>query len=135
MDFEWSAYTSSAASSSASSAPTSLSNSPIADMGPEFICLSNVQVLESDASISQRPLYIDQSTGCFVDENDISANAAVQVLDMQNKLVAPGLIDVQVNGALGFDFSIFDPSHAGVIEYEAGIRKVAQAMLKHGVTR
>lgn len=112
---------------------TSLATSPAADATARYLCLTNAQVLEGDASIGHRPLYIDQLSGRFTDS--VPPEATVQVVDMQNRLVSPGLIDVQVNGALGVDFSIFDPSPTGLTQYEQGIHEVARAMLKHGVTR
>ncbi|XP_026326756.1 N-acetylglucosamine-6-phosphate deacetylase [Hyposmocoma kahamanoa] len=43
-------------------------------------------------------------------------------------VIAPGFIDIQINGGLGIDFSY---NHENV---EQGIEKVAKELLKHGVT-
>ncbi|XP_071949834.1 N-acetylglucosamine-6-phosphate deacetylase-like [Antedon mediterranea] len=44
------------------------------------------------------------------------------------RLIAPGFIDVQINGCFGVDFS------SNTENVEAGLQKVAQGLLEHGVT-
>ncbi len=44
---------------------------------------------------------------------------------------SPGLMDIQINGAYGFDFSVFD-GDAGA--YSQGLRVVAQKIVETGVT-
>ncbi|EGD72609.1 amidohydrolase domain-containing protein 2 [Salpingoeca rosetta] len=51
------------------------------------------------------------------------------VVDAQGNMIAPGFIDVQLNGCFGVDFS---SSHSNDIE--DGIAKVRRALLKQGVT-
>lgn len=54
-----------------------------------------------------------------------------KVVDCEGFLLAPGLIDLQINGGFGVDFSrdITNPGSA-----DACITKVASGLLKHGVT-
>ncbi|GBP65512.1 N-acetylglucosamine-6-phosphate deacetylase [Eumeta japonica] len=59
--------------------------------------------------------YVEQS------EADVTVNC-------NNFLIAPGYIDIQVNGGWGIDFS-YDTENV-----EAGIQKVAKELLAHGVT-
>ncbi|XP_054263624.1 N-acetylglucosamine-6-phosphate deacetylase [Macrosteles quadrilineatus] len=49
-------------------------------------------------------------------------------IDCQNSLIAPGFIDIQINGGFGVDFS----HDTGSVE--AGLQKVAKGLLAHGVT-
>ncbi|CAI8019600.1 N-acetylglucosamine-6-phosphate deacetylase [Geodia barretti] len=49
--------------------------------------------------------------------------------DCSNHIVAPGFIDVQINGGFGVDFSKLRPG--GVAE---GVASVARGLLEHGVT-
>lgn len=49
-------------------------------------------------------------------------------INCENILIAPGFIDIQINGGWGVDFS-YDASNV-----EDGIRKVAKKLLAHGVT-
>ncbi|GJJ77052.1 N-acetylglucosamine-6-phosphate deacetylase [Entomortierella parvispora] len=52
------------------------------------------------------------------------------VLDAGGLLVVPGFIEVQINGAFGFDFSIAsDPE-----TYEQGLSKVSRGLVKYGTT-
>ncbi|KAL1376078.1 hypothetical protein pipiens_017094 [Culex pipiens pipiens] len=60
----------------------------------------------------------------FFDEKQ---QAHVQV-DCGGAILAPGFIDLQINGGYGVDFS-YD-----VDSVEAGVRKVAKGLLAHGVT-
>uniref|UniRef100_A0A1Q3FGT0 N-acetylglucosamine-6-phosphate deacetylase n=1 Tax=Culex tarsalis TaxID=7177 RepID=A0A1Q3FGT0_CULTA len=60
----------------------------------------------------------------FFDEKQ---QAHVQV-DCGGAILAPGFIDLQINGGYGVDFS-YDVSSV-----EAGVRKVAKGLLAHGVT-
>ncbi|CAH1159796.1 unnamed protein product [Phaedon cochleariae] len=59
----------------------------------------------------------------FFDEK-IKANI---IVDCQDHLIAPGFIEVQINGGMGFDFSYHDNT-------EEGIDAVAKSLLSHGVT-
>ncbi|KAG8221848.1 hypothetical protein J437_LFUL003224 [Ladona fulva] len=54
--------------------------------------------------------------------------AADQKIDCGGLLLAPGFIDLQINGGFGVDFS------NEVENAEAGLRKVAKGLLAHGVT-
>ena len=44
---------------------------------------------------------------------------------------SPGLIDIQINGAYGFDFSIFDGDEEA---YREGMKTVAEKIVETGVT-
>ncbi|XP_023725397.1 N-acetylglucosamine-6-phosphate deacetylase isoform X2 [Cryptotermes secundus] len=58
---------------------------------------------------------------------DEKITADVQI-DCKGALVAPGFIDLQINGGFGIDFSY--NNH----DVEAGVQKVAKGLLAHGVT-
>jgi hypothetical protein len=45
--------------------------------------------------------------------------------------LSPGLIDIQINGAYGFDFSVYDGNDAA---YRDGLRLVAEKIVETGVT-
>ena len=44
---------------------------------------------------------------------------------------SPGLIDIQINGAYNFDFSVYDGDDEA---YKAGLRTVAERIVETGVT-
>lgn len=54
--------------------------------------------------------------------------AADVKIDCGGAIISPGLIDVQINGAFGVDFS------SDVVDVECGVQKVAKGLLAHGVT-
>lgn len=50
---------------------------------------------------------------------------------MGGNIVSPGFIDIQINGAYGFDFSVYeDDSDA----YRRGLQTVAEKIVETGVT-
>lgn len=51
-----------------------------------------------------------------------------QNIDCRNSIIAPGFIDIQINGGFGVDFS-YD-----VNTVTEGVNKVAKGILQHGVT-
>nr|CAG4651830.1 EOG090X06GX [Triops cancriformis] len=84
--------------------------------------LRNHQIIREDLwtrngkIINPEPLFFDEK---------ISADVQI---DCHNALIAPGFIDLQINGGFGIDFS------NGGEDIVAGIRKVAKGILAHGVT-
>lgn len=54
-----------------------------------------------------------------------------QVVDLGGRILSPGFIDVQVNGAFGFDFSVAPEQ---ITDYAKGLRKVNRGLVKTGVT-
>jgi N-acetylglucosamine-6-phosphate deacetylase len=50
---------------------------------------------------------------------------------MEGNIVSPGFIDIQINGAYGFDFSVYegDPD-----AYRRGLNTVAEKIVETGVT-
>jgi len=53
---------------------------------------------------------------------------ADEVIDCKNSIIAPGFIDMQINGGFGVDFSRISE------DVEGGVAKVAKGILSHGVT-
>ncbi|XP_050824325.1 N-acetylglucosamine-6-phosphate deacetylase isoform X1 [Gopherus flavomarginatus] len=58
---------------------------------------------------------------------DEKGSADIQ-LDCKDSIIAPGFIDVQINGGFGVDFSL------AVDDVQSGISLVSQKILSHGVT-
>ncbi|NWX71462.1 NAGA deacetylase, partial [Alca torda] len=58
---------------------------------------------------------------------DEKGSADIQ-LDCKDSIIAPGFIDVQINGGFGVDFSL------ATDDFKSGIDLVSQKILSHGVT-
>ncbi|XP_058129812.1 N-acetylglucosamine-6-phosphate deacetylase isoform X1 [Anopheles ziemanni] len=84
--------------------------------------LRNHQLVQDDLWVRDGKIIDPEKV--FFDEK---GQADVQI-DCQGAIVAPGFIDLQINGGYGVDFS-FD-----VQTVELGVAKVAKGLLAHGVT-
>jgi N-acetylglucosamine-6-phosphate deacetylase len=54
------------------------------------------------------------------------------IIDLNNKILSPGFIDVQLNGAFGFDFSVIPDGGEG--EYQKRFKEVNRRIVRTGVT-
>lgn len=54
-----------------------------------------------------------------------------EVIDLGGRIVAPGFIDVQLNGGFGFDFSVVPED---ISQYAKGVRRVNKSLIRTGVT-
>ncbi|KAK3679351.1 N-acetyl-glucosamine-6-phosphate deacetylase [Recurvomyces mirabilis] len=54
-----------------------------------------------------------------------------EIVDLKGKILCPGFIDVQFNGAFGFDFSTV-PEEIG--EYQKGLKRLNKHLIRTGVT-
>ena len=55
-----------------------------------------------------------------------------QVVDLGGRILSPGLIDTQLNGAYGFDFSVIPDD--GAAAYRKGVCRVNKSLIATGVT-
>lgn len=53
------------------------------------------------------------------------------IYDNSNTTPSPGFLDIQINGAYGFDFSIYDDDQS----YTNGLKMVSERIVETGVTR
>lgn len=79
------------------------------------------KVYQEDKSFAVRDLYIDNGR-IVEDENQVTDNT---VINAENMLVLPGLIDIHSHGAMGYDFS------DGNVE---GLKKILAYQYAHGIT-
>jgi N-acetylglucosamine-6-phosphate deacetylase len=94
--------------------------------------LGSSQAAEAD-------LYVNTSTGLILSAqpNLIDSRTRPQhVIDLGGDLLAPGLIDTQINGAYGVDFSELNAEAAdgGEAEYVQGLEEVARRIVETGCT-
>ncbi|WEW59044.1 N-acetyl-glucosamine-6-phosphate deacetylase [Emydomyces testavorans] len=90
--------------------------------------------LPIDGKLIEQDLWIDSISGKILQDQRAFYEDRIcpdQVIDLGGRILAPGFIEVQINGAAGFDFSV---PRATKEEYDAGFRDVNRALIKMGVT-
>ncbi|TGO21449.1 hypothetical protein BPAE_0218g00010 [Botrytis paeoniae] len=81
----------------------------------------------SHGNLDNFPLTINED-GMIIDNEFCDAYA--EVVDLKNSIIAPGFIELQINGALGFHFANYvDPT-----SYHNGVRNLSQYLPSTGVT-
>jgi N-acetylglucosamine-6-phosphate deacetylase len=79
-------------------------------------------------------LWISSRTGCILNGQEVFFKyraAPERVVDLGGRIIAPGFIDVQLNGGFGFDFSVV-PEDAAT--YPDELRRMNKSLVKTGVT-
>jgi N-acetylglucosamine-6-phosphate deacetylase len=89
--------------------------------------------LALNGELVPRDLWIDSVRGVIVDPqkcfyDDLAM--ADRIVDLGGKIIAPGYIDVQINGAMGMDFSVSADDES----YSRGVKLVNRTLVKYGVT-
>ncbi|KAI1932468.1 N-acetyl-glucosamine-6-phosphate deacetylase [Ophidiomyces ophidiicola] len=82
----------------------------------------------------EQDLWIDSVSGTILQDQRAFYDDRVcpdQVLNLGGRILAPGFIEVQINGAAGFDFSVPQPTKE---DYDAGLRDVNRALVQMGIT-
>ena len=97
---------------------------------PRLLRLTNCRLAVGDALVRQ-DLWVNGTTGTIVNTQAsyfAPSTNAVEVLDLGGRIVAPGFIDVQINGSYGFDFSTPSPTYA------SDLRAMNRRLVATGVT-
>lgn len=79
-------------------------------------------------------LWISQRSGRILDGQKVFYEFRATpdyVVDLKGRIVAPGLIDVQLNGAFGFDFSV---AMEDMTQYPKNLSRLNRSMITTGVT-
>lgn len=85
-------------------------------------------------SIVEEDLWISSVTGKILHSQEVFYEHHVvpdEVIDLKGKILAPGFIDVQFNGAFGYDFSTI-PEDMSV--YAKGLKRLNRHLVRTGVT-
>lgn len=95
---------------------------------------TNCRLVKGDQLVSH-DLWVSSITGKIVENQKAFYDLHTtpdETIDLGGRILAPGLIDVQLNGAFGFDFSVIpegDPN-----SYGKTLRKVNRMLIQTGVT-
>ncbi|KAF8249947.1 N-acetylglucosamine-6-phosphate deacetylase [Wilcoxina mikolae CBS 423.85] len=97
----------------------------------KMIKLTNCRLAVGDRLVPGLDLWISSATGRIIDQQHVFFSHRTRpsvTHDLGGCILAPGLIDVQLNGGYGFDFSM--PSD----DYREGFKIVNKQLVKTGVT-
>jgi N-acetylglucosamine-6-phosphate deacetylase len=84
-------------------------------------------IVENDLWVSAATGKILHSQASFYDEHAVPD----QVIDLGGRIISPGLIECQLNGAFGFNFSAAPENMA---TYNKGLQELNQKLISTGVT-
>ncbi|KAA8642201.1 hypothetical protein EYZ11_009213 [Aspergillus tanneri] len=100
---------------------------------PRITKFTNCRIIKGNDLIEQ-DVWIDSLSGKILRAQEAFYGLHLspdEVIDLNGRILAPGLIDVQLNGAQGFDFSVPRSSKE---EYDEGLRMVNKGLARTGVT-
>ncbi|CAI7651140.1 unnamed protein product [Penicillium pancosmium] len=100
---------------------------------PRITKFTNCRLVRGSSLIEQ-DLWIDSLTGKILKDQEAFYELHLspdEIIDLGGRILAPGLIDVQLNGAQGFDFSVPCDTKE---EYDEGLRMVNRGLARTGVT-
>jgi N-acetylglucosamine-6-phosphate deacetylase len=85
-----------------------------------------------DGRLVTTDVWVSADSGRILSEEETpSSEILVDTVDLDGRILAPGLIDVQLNGAFGFNFSVLlENNHAYVKE----LNRVNKALVQTGLT-
>lgn len=99
-----------------------------------LICFTNCLLPLEDGSLVEKDLWVDERRGVILDAQKsffVRNERPARTIDLGGNILSPGLIDIQINGAYGFDFSVYDGDDAA---YRDGLKLVAERIVETGVT-
>lgn len=98
-----------------------------------LLCFTNCLLPQEDGSLIEKDLWIDEHRGIILDAQRtfyLRKQRPHRVVDLGGNILSPGFIDIQINGAFGFDFSVYE----GDEKYRNGLKCVAEKIVETGVT-
>jgi N-acetylglucosamine-6-phosphate deacetylase len=89
--------------------------------------LRGLELIQEDLWVSSRTGKIIASQAAFYDDKSLPD----EIVDLGGRILAPGMIDCQLNGAFGFSFStLLDDAN----EYKKKVNEINQLLVATGVT-
>ncbi|KAK7057577.1 carbohydrate esterase family 9 protein [Favolaschia claudopus] len=99
-----------------------------------LVCFTNCLLPREDGELVKKDLWIDERRGVILDSQltfFTRRERPDKIIDLGGNILSPGLIDIQINGAYGFDFSVYDGDDEA---YKKGMKLVAEKIVETGVT-
>ncbi|KAF8070735.1 carbohydrate esterase family 9 protein [Lyophyllum atratum] len=98
-----------------------------------LVCFTNCLLPQEDGSLVEQDVWIDERRGIILDAQRtffLRRERPGRIIDLNGNILSPGFIDIQLNGAFGFDFSVYDDDNS----YKEGMKLVAERIIETGVT-
>jgi N-acetylglucosamine-6-phosphate deacetylase len=102
--------------------------------GPGVTKFTNCLLVKGDDLVSE-DLWVSSTSGKILNGQELlfeHRTAPDQIFDLGGRILSPGLIDTQLNGAYGFDFSVIPDD--GAADYGKGVLRVNRKLVATGVT-
>ncbi|KAG9127902.1 hypothetical protein FRC07_007748 [Ceratobasidium sp. 392] len=112
-----------------------------------LVCFTNCLLALEDGSLVSRDLWVDSDLGLILDAQHTFFARRIRpprIVDLKGAVLAPGLLDIQINGAFGVDFSIYNDNkgvpasseeeNAADQIYTESLIRVANGIVETGVT-
>jgi N-acetylglucosamine-6-phosphate deacetylase len=113
--------------------PSAISNHNSNPSRSGIIKFTNCRLVKNNR-IVQEDLWISQKSGRILNGQKVFYEymaAPDYVIDLKGRIVAPGFIDVQLNGAFGFDFSV---APEDITQYPKNLASLNRNLIRTGVT-
>ncbi|KAG5647086.1 hypothetical protein DXG03_001456 [Asterophora parasitica] len=98
-----------------------------------LVCFTNCLLPQEDGSLVEKDLWIDERRGVILDAQRtfyVRGERPDRIVDLKGNILSPGFIDIQLNGAYNFDFSVYEDDKS----YREGMKLVAERIIETGVT-
>ncbi|PCH35761.1 carbohydrate esterase family 9 protein [Wolfiporia cocos MD-104 SS10] len=99
-----------------------------------LVCFTNCLLPLEDGSLVEKDLWIDERRGVILDAQRTfftRKERPARVINLEGNILSPGFMDIQINGAYGFDFSVYNGDDEA---YRQGMKVVAERIVETGVT-
>ncbi|RPD58145.1 Metallo-dependent hydrolase [Lentinus tigrinus ALCF2SS1-7] len=99
-----------------------------------LICFTNCLLPQEDGGLVEKDLWIDERRGVILDSQKtffVRKERPDRVIDLGGNILSPGFLDIQINGAYNFDFSVYEGDDE---TYRTGLHRVAEKIVETGVT-
>lgn len=106
---------------------------PAPSAGGGITKFMNGRILKNGKLVNE-DLWVNAATGKIVESQEAFYSRHVvpdNIVNLQGRILSPGLIDVQLNGAFGFNFSVL---HDDMTQYGKELKRVNKALVRTGVT-
>ncbi|KNZ74902.1 Putative N-acetylglucosamine-6-phosphate deacetylase [Termitomyces sp. J132] len=102
-----------------------------------LVCFTNCLIPLEDGSLVEQDVWFDEKRGVILDAQKTffsRRERPSRIVDLHGNILRqvgiPGFIDIQLNGAYNFDFSIYENDES----YREGMKLVAERIIETGVT-